>query len=190
MHKSGKMVLATNAFGMGIDKEDIRFVIHADVPGSMESYYQEIGRAGRDGEPSVCLLLYDQRDLMTQMEFLGWSNPDAMFYERVYDFLQHEREQINAFGIDWLRERLHHKDKFDHRLETALAMLDRHGVIEGTLSPLNVAAVTELPESLQDQERLNDKLRRDQQKLYTVVEYVNCTEDRKAFIHQYFGLTA
>lgn len=190
MRRSGKLVLATNAFGMGIDKEDIRFVIHADVPGSMESYYQEIGRAGRDGEPALCLLLYDQSDLMTQMEFLGWSNPDAMFYERVYDFLQHEREQINAFGIDWLRERLHHKNKFDHRLETALAMLERHGIIEGSLSPLDVEVVASLPDSLQDQERLNEKLRRDQQKLYTLVEYVNCPEDRKAFIHRYFGLTA
>ena len=72
---SGKspLVLATNAFGMGIDKADIRTVMHADLPGSLEAYYQEIGRAGRDGKPSCCELLYDQRDLATQMEFLRWS---------------------------------------------------------------------------------------------------------------------
>jgi ATP-dependent DNA helicase RecQ len=186
MNEPNQLVLATNAFGMGIDKESIRFVVHADVPSSLESYYQEIGRAGRDGLDSVCVLLYDQRDLATQMEFLKWSNPDAEFYQRVYDFLVHDMEQIRAFGLEWLQERLHHK-QYDHRLETALAMLERYGAIEGT-SPPELAVTGPVPAALRDQARLDDKLQRDQQKLYTLVRYAKYEGDRKAFIHEYFGL--
>ena len=188
MEGSDNLVLATNAFGMGIDKEDIRYVVHADIPGAMESYYQEIGRAGRDGKPADCVLLYDERDLATRMEFIRWSNPGADFYERVYRLLIDQKEKVDAFGIDYLRERLHARQRHDHRLDTALSMLDRYAVIEGSWEPMSIEVTGELPLQLTDQGRLDEKLNRDQRKLYKLVQYVKHDGDRKAFIHEYFGL--
>src|SRR5690606_1564224 len=69
------VVVATNAFGMGIDRPDLRFVVHVDVPGSIEAYTQEAGRAGRDGGPARCVLLYRPADQRLQRFFVDTSYP-------------------------------------------------------------------------------------------------------------------
>lgn len=186
---SGKqdLILATNAFGMGIDKPDIRFVIHAEVPSSIESYYQEIGRAGRDGKDSTCLMMYNQQDLYTQMEFIKWANPNDEYYSQVFDILKTDMDAVIAMGADYIREKMSHRDRNDFRVETVLSMLDRYGVTEGTLDEGNFKLVGSLPPQLEDAKRLENKLLSDNKKLLSVVNYFKAVDCRRTYISDYFG---
>ncbi|MCT3575286.1 DNA helicase RecQ [Levilactobacillus brevis] len=93
-----QVMVATNAFGMGIDKSNVWFVIHAQVPGTLEAYYQEAGRAGRDGLPSEAILVYHAQDLQVQRFFIDQSEMDEEHRQRAYQKLQVMNHYANTEG--------------------------------------------------------------------------------------------
>jgi ATP-dependent DNA helicase RecQ len=140
------LLIATSSFGLGVNKANIRQVIHFDLPPSVEAYYQEAGRAGRDGRPARALLLFSEEDLLTQMEFIKWNTPDLAFVQRLLQVLRENRDRCESEGLDYLREQLHYKTKRDYRIETTLRVLSSLGILAEAKNRLGYQLLLDLDE--------------------------------------------
>ena len=132
-----RVMVATNAFGMGIDKPDVRLVIHIDFPDSPEAYFQEAGRAGRDGQKAYAVLLYAQADKTILKKRIGDTFPEKDYIRQVYEHINYYYQMAMgdgrgctfAFNIDEFCQNFKH---FPVRVDSALKILTRAGYLEYT----------------------------------------------------------
>ncbi len=145
-HDRVRIMVATNAFGMGIDKADVRIVAHYDLPDSIEAYFQEAGRAGRDGLPARAVLLYNATDEPKLHKRIADTFPEKDYIRKVYDHLAYYYQIATGDGYGVSREFniddfCHKFNHFPIRVHAALQILQRAGYIEYTEEQDNQARV-------------------------------------------------
>lgn len=182
-----RVIVATNAFGMGIDKPDVRVVVHIDMPDSPEAYFQEAGRAGRDGEKAYAVLLFAKGDKTTLSKRVSDTYPDKEYIRRVYDDVNFHFQMAMgdglgctfAFNLDEFCRNFKH---FPIQADSALKILTRAGYLEYTDEQENASRILftirrdelyKLRGDNQDVERLIHVILRSYTGLFTDYAYIN-----------------
>ena len=182
-----RVMVATNAFGMGIDKPDVRIVIHMDLPDSIEAYFQEAGRAGRDGQKAYAVILYAKSDKTTLHKRIPDTFPEKEYIRDVYEHLQYYYQMAMGDGLDCVRE-FNIEDfcrKFKYfpvPVDSALRILTQAGYLEYTAEQDSTSRILftirrdelyRLREMGEDMDRLIQAVFRSYTGVFTDYTYIN-----------------
>jgi ATP-dependent DNA helicase RecQ len=166
------IVVATNAFGMGIDKPDVRFVVHMNMPGRVEAYYQEAGRAGRDGEPAQCTLLFHPDDESSQQFFIDRAHPSDEAVRNIWFQMTSGNAPPTQLG------NVANQDGY----ASAFNALRASGLIDE-----NRALVSHDPAAVIDTESIRAHQRHTEERLMRMIGYAKSPDCRRKAILNYFG---